>query len=90
MYTSKARSILLFPVKISHDYISLLLYIATNCQGRDLSIVKHARNSNDTADNFILCVNFVVVDSTEFTMFEKNFFKNNLRFLFCNQILITT
>lgn len=73
MYTSKARSILLFPVKISHDYISLL-YIATNCQGRDLSIIKPVRNANDMGDNFILCVNFVVVDSTEFTMFKKNFF----------------
>jgi len=78
MYTSKARPILLFPVKISHNYISLLIYIATNCQGRDLSIIKHARNANDTGDNFILCVNFVVVvDST----FEKNFLRKKYDFI---------
>jgi len=71
---SSTYTLLLFPVKISHDYISLLLYIATNCQGRDLSIIKHARNANDTGDNFILCVNFVV-DLTEFTMSEKNFLR---------------
>lgn len=74
MYTSKARPIRLFPVKISHNYMSLLLYIATNCQGRDLSIIKHARNANDMGDNFILCVNFVVVDYSTVYDILKEFF----------------